>query len=389
MREVRSALFEAAGDDPTAFEIVYEDRGEVIADSPTDVGREHFGFRDGISTLAPRGRLSSLPRHFLSRRYVDPEDPRALRFAKPGQPLVWPGQYVFGYPGHPESEPGIEPGPPVDGGYSWMANGSLLVVRRLRQDVRAFDEFVATEAARIGAMPGYEHVTAERLASMLVGRWPNGTATGVDPERPEPAPMADRLRVNHFGYAAAADAIRVSSDPYVATEDMVARDEFRSVPGTPADPAGAHTPTFAHVRKVNPRDQVTDQGSPAITLRSQVLRRGITFGKAFPRADPAAEATDGGQRGLLFLAYQTSIEDQFELLSRKWMNRPNAPEPSSGHDLLVGQETGSARRAVLQVPGGAPVEISLERPLVIPTGGGYFLSPSISALAAMADGSLA
>jgi Dyp-type peroxidase family len=394
VREIRAALVDAAGSSsgdgsqPGAAEVVYTDRGEVIADAPGDLGREHFGFRDGISTIAPRGRLSSLPRHFLSRRYIDPYDPRALRFARPGQPLVWPGQFVFGYPSQPDTEPGIEPGPEADGGYPWMVDGSFLVVRRLRQDVEAFLEDVANESARIRRMPGCEWITADRLATMLVGRWPNGTAAAVDPDEPDPSPMADRLRVNHFGYASAAGEIRVCADPHIATEDIAARDEFRVVEGAPEDPTGTRCPTFAHVRKVNPRDQVTDQGSPAITLRAQVLRRGITFGPSYPRDDPVAQASDDGQRGLLFLAYQTSIESQFELLSRKWMNRPNAPEPGSGHDLLVGQETRSARRATLRIPGVAPVELSFERSWVIPTGGGYFFSPSIATLVAMAHGRL-
>ena len=355
--------------------VVYEERGEVLVDGPNDVGREHFGFRDGISTIAPRGRLSRKRRHFLSRRYVDPEEERALDFAKPGQPLVWPGQFVFGYPRQRDAEPASKPGPEADGGYLWMADGSFLVFRRLRQDVPEFRAFLAEEAARIDGLD------PDRLAAMLVGRWPNGTALAVDPDQPEEAPMADRLRVNHFAYGNDATPIRVCADPFVATEESAREpDELREVQGAPADLSGDRCPTFAHVRKVNPRDRVTDQGGPAITLRSQMLRRGITFGSRY-------ESPDDGERGLLFLAYQTSIEEQFELLSRKWTNRPNAPEPSSGHDLLVGQEQGR-RTATLTSPGGGTVEISTERAWVVPTGGGYFFSPSVSVLKAIASGDL-
>jgi Dyp-type peroxidase family len=381
-------LIVAADDRPTvagrvrtlkeSVNVVYEERGEVLVDGPNDVGREHFGFRDGISTIAPRGRLSRKPRHFLSRRYIDPEDARALDFAKPGQPLVWPGQFLFGYPSQRDAEPASEPGPEADGGYPWMADGSFLVFRRLRQDVPEFQAFLAEESARIAG------TNPDRLAAMLVGRWPNGTALAVDPDQPEEAPMADRLRVNHFGYANDAVPIRVCADPFVATEESVREtDELRQVPGTPADLSGDRCPTFAHVRKVNPRDRVTDQGGPAITLRSQVLRRGITFGSRYE----STESPDNRERGLLFLAYQTSIEQQFELLSRKWMNRPNAPEPSSGHDLLVGQEHGR-RTATLLSPGVGTVEISTERVWVVPTGGGYFFSPSLSVLEAIASGNV-
>jgi Dyp-type peroxidase family len=259
-----------------------------------------------------------------------------------------------------------------------MANGSFLVFRRLRQDVAGFRAFLAEQSDRIPGM------NPDRLAALLVGRWPNGTALAVDAEQPERAPMADRLRVNHFGYAGDAEPIRVCADPFVATEESVGdRDELREVPGSPADLGGDRCPTFAHVRKVNPRDRVTDQGGPLVTLRAQMLRRGITFGT---RYDPAA-APDDGERGLLFLAYQTSLEQQFELLSRKWMNRPNAPEPSSGHDLLVGQERGT-RTATLRAPGGEAVEIATDRVWIVPTGGGYFFSPSVSTLEAIAAGKL-
>ena len=356
--------------------VVYEERGEVFVDGPNDVGKEHFGFRDGISTVAPRGRLSRKQRHFLSRRYIDPEDARALDFAKPGQPLVWPGQFVFGYPSQRDAEPASEPGAEADGGYPWMADGSFLVFRRLRQDVAEFQAFLAEESARIAG------IDPDRLAAMLVGRWPNGTALAVDPDQPEEAPMADRLRVNHFGYGNDAAPIRVCADPFVATEESVGKeDELRRVPGAPADLSGDRCPTFAHVRKVNPRDRVTDQGGPAITLRSQMLRRGITFGSRYE----SSGSPDRSERGLLFLAYQTSIEQQFERLSRKWMNRTNAPEPGSGHDLLVGQEHGR-RTATLPSPGVGTVEISTERVWVVPTGGGYFFSPSVSALEAIASG---
>jgi len=77
------------------FELLYHQRCATRADRP---GHEHFGFRDGISQPAPRGRLSKAREDFLVPRVVDPADARALRFARPGQPLVWPGQFVLGLP---------------------------------------------------------------------------------------------------------------------------------------------------------------------------------------------------------------------------------------------------------------------------------------------------
>ena len=104
-----------------------------------------------------------------------------------------------------------------------MADGSFLVFRRLRQDVAEFQAFLAEESARIAG------IDPDRLAAMLVGGG-RTKALAVDPDQPEGAPMADRLRVNHFGYGNDAAPIRVCADPFVATEESVGKeDELRRV----------------------------------------------------------------------------------------------------------------------------------------------------------------
>ena len=87
--------------------------------------------------------------------------------------------------------------------------------------------------------------------------------------------------------------------------------------------------------------------SPAQNLKKKILRRGIPFG--IPR--DVANSNDNNDRGLLFLSYQSSIIEQFEFLTSKWMNNPllpsnpqipvNSSEPNikkegggGGHDLL-------------------------------------------------------
>jgi deferrochelatase/peroxidase EfeB len=62
-------------------------------------GFEHFGFRDGISQPGIRGltpRLNPVKR---------PDQ------GLPGQGLVWPGEFVFGYPGQDPADP-VKAGPP-------------------------------------------------------------------------------------------------------------------------------------------------------------------------------------------------------------------------------------------------------------------------------------
>src|SRR5215207_324828 len=131
-----------AGLPASGLSVVYDQEAFVLAGE-----KEHFGFRDGISQVGVRGRLSDLPLQFLTRRYIDPADPRALTHGKPGQPLVWPGQFVFGYATQQDDEGGS--GPMSDGGPEWMRNGSFLVFRRLRQDVAAFRAFLREQVAEL------------------------------------------------------------------------------------------------------------------------------------------------------------------------------------------------------------------------------------------------
>jgi deferrochelatase/peroxidase EfeB len=184
----------------------------------------------------------------------------------------------------------------------------------------------------------------------------------------------DPFASNHFQFNAPADPVAVLAEAGAPP---------RIVPGAPADIAGYLCPRFAHIRKVNPRDLPTDQGGAFDqTLTFQVLRRGIPWGDPFPQEEGAADPVDG-QRGLLFLCYQTSIRRQFEVLNNKWMNRQNGPQ-DGGHDLLVGQDR-TGRECLLRTPEGE-VPLKTMADWVIPTGGGYFFAPSISALRGLVGG---
>lgn len=326
------------------LQLIYREMGAKL---PGDI--EHFGFRDGISQVGVRGLLNQTPVEPLTLRQIEESDPKHETFAAPGRPLVWPGQFVYGYP--TQQEQSTVPGP-LSGQSEWLRNGSLLVFRRLTQDVAAFRNFLTETAPKLD-------LTADQLSAKIVGRWPDGTPLILSPESTDPLIVADAMRINHFNYG--------------GTNEVIVKEEngsSRTVTGTYEDNNGLRCPHLAHIRKVNPRDLNTDQGGPGRTLMMQMIRRGIPFG---PLYDPKEKEMQ--ERGLLFLSYQTSFNEQFKKLNTQWMNNPDAPEVGQhNHDLLVGQSLITKERS-----GTLPdkPKISTEAKWVIPSGGCFMFSPSI------------
>jgi Dyp-type peroxidase family len=328
-------------------------------------GHEHFGFKDGISQPGVRGRLSNRPDDEITPRYLDSGSPHAKLFAKPGQSLVWPGQFLLGEPRQSPQDP-VQPAEPAANFPGWARRGSYLVCRRLNQDVLAFWQFAADAGEQLGVSPVH-------FASTLVGRWPNGAPLMRSPETADAALAGDEFANNHFLY-----------------NDVTRPSGLRPINGYPGDrfanAAGdlfAHVcPHAAHIRKVNPRDSGTDFGTPADTLLRLMLRRGIPYGEPIAGvSDPSPELV-AAERGLMFVAYMSSIEDQFEFVTRRWAN--SAVQPNlGGHDPVIGQrDSRGDRTRTVQVRSadGELVDLTLSREWVRPTGGGYFFAPPISAL---------
>ena len=332
-------------------------------------GHEHFGFKDGISQPGMRGRLSEASDDFVTPRYpaaptADDQDKRPELYGKPGQQLVWPGQFLLGEPRqHTENLLDHEdpPGPPTYP--AWARRGSYLVCRRLRQDVAGFWDFAAAAATRSGTTP-------EHLASMMVGRWPSGAPLMRAATADDPALAGDEFANNNFLF-----------------DDETRPLPLRTMPGYPGDNfprakgdmLGTVCPHFAHIRKTHPRDTATELGKPQDSMLRMILRRGIAYGEPYLGvADPDPDA----DRGLMFVCYGATIEDQFEFLTRRWSNLPNQPN-DGGHDPVIGQsDRRGDRERYIDVPAadGSTVRITIERDRVTPTGGGYFFAPPISAL---------
>jgi len=265
--------------------------------------REHFGFRDGISQPGLRGRASDDTTDLLTPRST-PDSPTR---GKPGQELVWPGEFVFGYPDQDGSRHRGKADWMKDGaGFllapEWARDGSYLVFRRLQQNVYRFHKSLQETRG---------DSTAAAAGARIVGRWASGAPIIRAPNGDEP--------------------------------DFASDNEFTFAEGV--------CPGNAHIRKVNPRDDLADVDQ----MRHRLLRRGIPFG-AKSDSTPEAPVKDNDDRGLLFLAYMTSIKDQFEFVMRSWANNKDFHNGGVGADAL------------------------LDPRWIVPTGGGYYFAPSVSAL---------
>ncbi len=322
-----------------------------------DGDKEFFGFKDGISQPAMRG--VTLNGEYVSRRVIAPDDPRSELFAKPGQLLIWPGAFLFGYPG--QTSVATQPGDDVPPPEPWMKNGSYLVFRRLLQNVRAFREAVSSmEQHLIGQG---EQIPEGWVAARLVGRWPDGTPLTVSPEKEDPVISNDLNRVNNFRFFSS----------LAPTSLIDAGEPPQTLPEVLPDPLGLACPRASHIRQINPRDGISEIGQENHP-KKLMLRRGVTFG-------PEVEEEPDADRGLLFLCYQTSIVEQFKFVQVNWANATQRPT-GDGRDPIIGQDgTNDTQRTIqLFAPSRRQRQCPFNGRWVIATGGEYFVSPSISGL---------
>ena len=353
------AKLEASNSGITILGII---RGKTRMDAgPDQVGHEHFGFKDGVSQPGIRG--------------VDaPDDPlHNPDQGDPGQDLLHPGEFVLGYPtqiGH--AGPGPESPNPCQGPLSgkglpdWVKNGSFLVFRRLAQDVKGFREAVSKNAAALG-------ITTDLMGAKLVGRYVSG------------APL-EALKFQ----AGTGEYEPPMTDPGLANPALANSNALNNDFEYGEDVDGSIVPLAAHIRKAYPRDHVPFKGgrpstekehidAESFTQTHRLLRRGIPFG-------PSLGASEGGgpdvPRGLLFFAYQSDIERQFEFVQQQWVNAPNFPEQHAGQDPII---TSNTSEGAIE---GCPFHPRADRSkcpvafkhFVKTRGGGYFFSPSIDTL---------
>jgi Dyp-type peroxidase family len=354
----------------SAATVILLQQGRTRVDEP---GNEHFGFKDGVSQPGIRGVTEELK-----------DDPNK---GKGHEDLLYPGEFVLGYPtqiDHPTEKdekgedinPNRKPGDIATSGPEWTKNGSYLVFRRLSQDVQGFRKTVNELAKDTGLDPAV-------LGAKFVGRYKSGAPLEQTDEQREAIPFIDPTL----------------GDPSIDDLSLLGNDKINHFEyGEDLD--GHFVPRAAHIRKAYPRDQEGGAGSAteSETQTHRLLRRGIQFGNSLGAPEHGgADEEFPHDRGLLFLAYQRSIEDQFEFVQSAWVNDPNFPcnsatnnkesniacpaNESDGQDPIIAQSTqGSFRLPLGKEGSGCPVHNLDVKHFVTTTGGEYFFQPSIDAI---------
>ena len=367
------AAFEKIPLDPPASQLdrrKKERSGEgwdALGDGPA----ESFGFTDGVSQPVIRGA----PRTGGSAVSAD---------------LVEPGELVLGYPDNTKCQPpspwliakhdpqhylanaGTDPFrrrpefsryEPESGARDLGANGTFLVVRQLEEEDGAFEGWckdtyetmrtglgIDIDADRVdaavhlrekaGKEPTENEQKAQRnrqrlIASLLVGRWPDGSSLVRNPRSPATSKNPAARPDNAFRYGL-------------------------------EDPRGFACPFGAHTRRANPRD-TRFHDSPAesdIEIDGVNRHRMLRVGRGYGRS----EELPSKKRGLMFMCLNADLERQFEFVQKTWLLNPNIHGLQDETDPLLGR--GENRHFTVPTPAG-PVTFPL-RNFVKVVGGAYF-----------------
>ena len=135
-------------------------------------------------------------------------------------------------------------------------------------------------------------------------------------------------------------------------------------------------PAGAHIRKTYPRGDLKDE----VIDKNRIIRRGIPYGNE-------VDKSPHGERGLLFVCYQSDLANGFDFLQKNWANNASFfGGPNTGLDAVIGQ---SNTQHTVEMAGFNPQDLNrlqvfhgINR-FVIPKGGEYFFVPSITALRTM------
>ena len=231
------------------------------------------------------------------------------------------------------------------GGKTPQSFGSYFVFRKLEQNVRGFKRAEENLAKALG-LTGEDE---ERAGAMMVGRFEDGTPVVLQ--------RGDGM-----------------NDPVPNNFD------FRD------DASGAKCPLHSHIRKSNPRGESASTPAGLAAERSHIMvRRGITYGKRAKHPNSrrlTLAEMPTKDVGLLFMAYQNDIANQFEFTQASWVNNPDFVRNGTGIDPVIGQGPAGGQACPVGWGGDAssPRKSFDFRGFVKMKGGAYFFAPSISFL---------
>lgn len=296
-----------------------------VAGHPRSV--EHFGFIDGDSQPSFSGGQAGL-------NY----DNRAML-----------GEVLLGHPNHadptcPYTAGAARPASEVARRQALFHNGSFLVVRKLRQDLQVLAG-VLDGATTAGMAPNLA------LAKMM-GRWPAADASKAG----QPLAQVSAGDPNDFDFF---------------------------------DDDGRQCPVHAHIRRANPRVPVDTSKAPG-ARPPRLVRRGMSYGPPDDPTLPEAGRQErlAKERGLVFMAYNASIGEQFEVVQR-WLVGGNSAGGFSGHgDAFCAVAQAGRKRYYAFEDNGVRHRIALDGsdmlgddppPLVRLEWGAYLFAPSLAA----------
>lgn len=271
------------------------------------VSKEHFGFDDGISQPLIKGFSKS-------ESEENPDN------------LINTGEFILG---HKNEYNNYSPSPYLsrkddpDDLLKFLPgsskekdlgkNGAFLVHRKMEQHVLEFWKYMLKFSREDGTTVADKAV---KLASKMVGRWPNGQPLVVSPEAPDNSTY-DIERFNYFE----------------------------------EDKCGLRCPFGAHIRRTNPRDQIRHINdkclSQEMVRKHRMLRRARAYGNPLaPNMDISSMIAMAAQelekdkslkkddceqnddirnrphegRGLHFFCIVSDISRQFEFIQSVWSN---------------------------------------------------------------------
>ena len=340
-------------------------------------GREHFGFVDGISqpqvdwnrtrTVSANGNQLTYGNVACLGEFLLGYSNEYSRYTD--RPLLDPQEKNAGDLPDAEDQPGKK---------DLGKNGTYIVFRQLRQDVRAFWQYV-DEATRTAHETGYD------VAEAMVGR-----------RLEDGAPLAPLVRTPIAGVGTTGSDAKRRQDAQLNQFDYA------------DDPDGMHCPFGAHVRRGNPRtpdlpgnpsgifselwhmlgfgETSLHEDLAAAVRFHRILRRGREYGPGLSPGEAlqAAPPSDP-ERGLHFIALSANIERQFEFVQNAWMARTKFDGLSEESDPLLGNREpvqGCPFTNTFSIPQAGRVRKRLmEMPqFVTVRGGAYFFLPGIRAL---------